>query len=117
MFGTKKASLPRVLSADPRGRTAASYRRVPPRQEVRQGEEAEHHQWDEQDADHRLLPLLLRRRVISSFLSLLAGLSASDSRNFTANTRRLAVRRGLPWRGGGMDCSGSPPYVEGASIA
>src|SRR5512132_2892855 len=94
MFGTKKASLPRVLSAVPRGRTAASYRRVPPRQEVRQGEEADHHQWDEQDADHRLLPLLLRRRVISGLLSLLAGLSASDSRNFTANTRRRTGNAG-----------------------
>jgi hypothetical protein len=30
---------------------------------------------------------------------------------------RFPVRRGLPWRGGGMDCSGSPPYAEGASIA
>jgi hypothetical protein len=28
---------------------------------------------------------------------------------FLSQTARLAVRRGLPWRGGGMDCSGSRP--------
>jgi len=38
----------------------------------------------------------------------------ADCRRMTDRTerglhRRLAVRRGLPWRGGEMDCSGSRP--------
>jgi hypothetical protein len=43
------------------------------------------------------------------------GLIAS-SRRVNGLHRRLAVRRGLPWRGGGMDCSGSRSR-EGRSSA
>jgi hypothetical protein len=56
---------------------------VPPRHEVQDGEDDGHRQRDEKDASHRLLPLLLKRRVTSGFPRSFRGLSASGSRQLS----------------------------------